>query len=421
MITIKGGRLIDPANGTDKVGVLYISGGKIASEADVKGRQGVVIEAKGKLVVPGLIDMHVHLREPGQEYKETIASGCEAAAHGGFTTIVSMPNTSPVCDNAAVVDYILGRAKKANGVNVYPMGAISKGLLGEELAEMADMIRTGAVAITDDGKGVMNAAVMRSAFEYARNFKLVVCSHPEDRHLAAGGCMHEGEMSTRLGLPGAPSLAESVIVARDIMLCEYANSRYHVQHISTKESIELVRQAKKRGVAVTCEAAPHHWALTDQKLVAYDSNYKMNPPLRSEEHVKAMRRAMKDGTIDAIATDHAPHTVLEKDVEFDQAANGIIGLETALPLAMDLVREGVLDLPSLVAKLTVNPARILGLAKGTLSVGADADVTVIDPDMEWTYSEDQVRSKSRNSPWLNARLIGRAVYTIAGGKIVHQL
>lgn len=421
MIRIKGGRVIDPANGIDRKADVYIDGGRIVKPSSARGKRATVIEAKGKLVAPGLIDMHVHLREPGHEYKETIASGCEAAAAGGFTSIVCMPNTNPVCDNASIVEFMISQAGRANGVSVYPMAAITKGLKGEELAEIGDMLKAGAVAITDDGSGLMNAALMRSALEYALNFGITVCAHPEDHNLSRGGAMHEGEMSTRLGLQGIPAIAESIMIGRDIQLCEFTGSRYHVQHISTKESIELVRQAKRRNLAVTCEAAPHHWSLNDTALEGFDSNFKMNPPLRSAEHVRAVRRGFKDGAIDIIATDHAPHTELEKDIEFDQALNGIIGLETALPLALDLVRDNLLDLPGLIAKMTVNPARVLGIQKGTLSIGAEADVTVIDPDLEWTYTVDKVLSKSRNSPWLGEKLKGRAVVTIAKGKIVHQL
>jgi len=365
--------------------------------------------------------MHVHLREPGQEYKETVETGCEAAAAGGFTTIVCMPNTSPPIDNAATVEYIYKRASEANGVSVLPMGAITKGQNGEELTEIGDMIKAGAVAITDDGKGVAHTEMVRSAMEYAKNFNVIVCAHCEDEGLAAGGCMHEGEMSTRLGLKGIPSLAESLQASRDTMLCEYVGSRYHVQHISTKEAIDIVRQAKKRGVDVTCEVAPHHWSLTDKEIEAYDANFKMNPPLRSEAHVKAVRKGLKDGTIEVIAIDHAPHSELEKLVEFSEAANGITGLETALPLALNLVRDGVLSMPDMIAKLTANPAKILGIDAGTLSPDSVANVVIIDPEMVWTYSKDEVKSKSFNSPWLNTELQGRAVTTIAKGKIVHQV
>lgn len=421
MIRIKGGRVIDPENGIDKVTDVYIKSGKFVSAANFKSGKPTVIDAKGKIVVPGLIDMHVHLREPGYEYKETIKTGCEAAAAGGFTSIVCMPNTKPVIDNSATVEFIYKQAKDANGVNVYPMGAISKGLEGIELTEIGDMIEAGAVAITDDGKGLQKTEIMRSALEYAKNFDVTLCAHCEDVGLASGGSMHEGEMSTRLGLAGIPALAESVQVARDIQICEYVGSKYHVQHISTKEAVDLVRQAKKRGLNVSCEAAPHHFTLTDEELVNYDSNYKMNPPLRSDIHLKAVLKGLKDGTIEVIATDHAPHSELEKKVEFDQAMNGIIGLETALPLSLALVRNGVLEMTDLISKLTINPARILGLKAGTLSIGERADVTIIDPDIEWTYSKDEVKSKSCNSPWLDKELTGRAIMTIAKGKVIYQI
>jgi dihydroorotase len=422
MIRIKGGRVIDPANGIDKVGDIFIKGGKIVSASAAKGQKATEIDAKGKLVVPGLIDMHVHLREPGFEYKETIASGCEAAAAGGFTTIVCMPNTRPTLDNASTIEYVLAQAVKANGVTVLPMGAITVGLNGEELSEIGDMVAAGAVAITDDGKGLQRTDVARSAFEYAKNFGVVVCAHAEDMGLAKGGVMHEGEMSTRLGMPGIPALAESLQVVRDIALAEYTESRYHVQHISTRDAIDAVRAAKKKNLAVTCEAAPHHFTLTDAELATFDTIYKVNPPLRSDAHVKAVRKGLKDGTIDAIATDHAPHAEIDKLVEFDQASFGMTGLETALPLSLALVREGVLEMPDLIAKFTANPARILKLVnKGHLAPDADADVTIIDPDLAWTYKKEEVRSKSLNSPWLGKELLGRAVVTIAGGKIVHQL
>ena len=420
-LLIKNGRILDPANGTDRVGDILIQGSKIVAAFDDKAGKQTVIDAAGKWVVPGLIDLHVHAREPGFEYKETIATACEAAAAGGFTTIVTMPNTDPTCDRAAIVEAIYERAGRANGVTVYPMGAITKKLAGEELAEFGDMQKAGAVAVTDDGHGVMNAAIMRAALEYAQNFGLVVCAHCEDKHLAGQGLMHEGEMSSKLGMRAIPAAAESIIVARDIQLCEHTGGRYHVQHISTKASIDLVRQAKKNGLAVTCEVAPHHWALSDEALAGYNSNFKVNPPLRSAEHIRAIRRGLKDGTIDAIATDHAPHAEIDKKVEFDQAANGIIGLETALPLSLALWREGHIELHDLLAKLTCNPARILSLPKGNLSVGADADVTIIDPERSWTYDAAQVRSKSRNSPWLGKTFTGRAIVTIARGKIVHQL
>lgn len=421
MIRIKGGRVIDPANGIDKVTDICIKGGKLVSAASVKGMKGQTIDAKGLWVVPGLIDMHVHLREPGEEYKETISSGLEAAAAGGFTSVSCMPNTKPAIDNASLIEFLLKQASIANGVNLFPMGAISKGLKGKELAEIGDMVAAGAVAITDDGRGVASSSIMRSALEYASNFGVVVCAHCEDDQLVEGGSMHEGEMSTRLGLGGIPALAESIMVSRDVQLCEYTGSRYHVQHISTRQSVEMVRAAKKKGLQVSCEVAPHHWNITDQALEQYDTVFKMNPPLRSDEHVKAVRKALKDGVIDVIATDHAPHSELEKKVEFDQAANGVIGLETALPLSLGLVTDGLLDPSEMIAKLTINPARILGIDRGSLSVGAPADVTLIDPEHNWVYDKDEVHSKSCNSPWLNHELRGRAVFTIANGKIVHKV
>ncbi len=419
-LRIKGGRILDPATGIDKTGDIYILAGKIVPASQVKGRKVDIIDAKGKWVVPGLIDMHVHLRQPGQEYKETVASGLCAAAAGGFTAVASMPNTDPINDSRAVTETILRFASEANGVRVYPVGAISKGMKGEELAEIGDMHDAGAVAFSDDGKCLMNATVLRAAMEYGRNFNVAIMQHAEDVNLSKGGQVYEGWYSTKQGLAGIPPIAESTIVARDVQICEFTGSRYHVQHISTRESVEAVRQARRRGVNVTAEVTPHHLTLTDAAIENYDSNTKVKPPLTSEEHIKALKRGLKDGTIDSIATDHAPHAEIDKLVEYDQASFGMIGLETALPLAMQLVRDGILEPIQLIEKLTVNPAKILGVSGGKIEMGQAADITIIDPEEEWVYSKDRIVSKSKNSPFIDWKLTGRAVMTIVGGKIVYK-
>jgi len=419
-LRIKGGRVIDPVSGTDKIADIYVSGGKIVPAAIMKDRKFDTIEARGKWVVPGLIDMHVHLREPGQEYKEDIRSGCEAAAAGGFTGIVCMPNTKPVVDCRAVVENILRRASEANGVHVYPTGAITKGMNGEELSEMGDMLAAGAVAFTDDGRCLMNANVLRGALEYARNFDALVMQHGEDMNLSAGGQIFEGLYSTKHGMAGIPAVAESSIVARDVQLCEFTGSRYHAQHVSVKESVEAIRQARRRGVRVTAEVTPHHFTLSDAAMTDYDTNYKMKPPLVSDEHIRALKKGLKDGTIDCIATDHAPHAEIDKLVEFDQASFGIIGLQTALPLSLALVREGVLEPAQLIEKMSVNPARILGIPGGSLAIDEPADITIIDPDIEWEFTAEEILSKSRNTPFVGWHFTGRAEMTIIDGKIVYK-
>lgn len=427
-LLIKGGRLIDPANNLDRVADLLVEDGKIKAigggkEAGVidAGSGAEVIDAAGKLVVPGLIDMHVHLREPGLEAKETIATGTRAAARGGFTSVVCMPNTKPVIDNEALVEFIKSRAQRDGAVNVFPVGAITKGSKGEELAEIGDMSLTGAVAISDDGQPVANAQLMRLAMDYAKMFDLPVLSHCEDRDLVADGVMNEGYYSTIYGLRGITRMAEEVMVARDILLAELTGARLHLCHISTKGSVELVRMAKKRGVRVTAEATPHHFTLTDEAVGEYDTATKVNPPLRSADDVAAIKEGLRDGTIDVIATDHAPHTLEEKDVEYNYAPFGMVGLETAVGLAMsELVAAGILTLPQLIEKMSLNPAKILKLNRGTLTIDAVADITVINPEKAEVINPLEFASKGRNTPFAGRELKGLPVATVVGGKLVMQ-
>ena len=416
---IKNGRIIDPLNQTDQIRDLLIIDGRVALPDQPVPPDVAEIDAAGWWVVPGLTDMHVHLREPGEEYKEDILSGARSAAAGGFTGVACMPNTNPVNDCKAVTALILARAAQA-AVRVYPVGAISKGLAGQQLAEYGEMRAAGVVAVSDDGRPVRDSQLMRRALEYAGDFGLTVIAHSEEPSLSSG-VMNEGAMSTRLGLKGIPTASESIMVYREIALAEFTDAKVHIAHVSTAMSLELIRAAKARGVRVTAETAPHYFTLTDEAVADYDTNTKMNPPLRSAADREAIRLALADGTLDAIATDHAPHSILEKELEFDAAANGIIGLETALPLALALVRDQVIDARRLVELLAVNPAALLGISAGTLSPGAAADVTLIDPEREFLYSEDQMFSKSRNTPFLGWRLQGRAVLTMVGGEIRHTL
>ncbi|XOF35291.1 MAG: dihydroorotase [Candidatus Electrothrix sp. YB6] len=418
-LLIQNGRIIDPANKTDRTGDLLILDGRIADPASEMPANVQKIDAHGCWVVPGLIDMHVHLRDPGEEYKEDIFSGTKAAAAGGFTAVACMPNTKPVNDCRAVTTMILAQAAGANA-RVYPVAAISKASKGASLTEFGELRQSGAVAVSDDGLPVRDSQLMRRALEYADDHDLLVISHSEEPSLS-NGVMNEGPVSTRLGLQGIPTAAESIMVYREIALAEYLGKRVHIAHVSTAMSTELIRAAKARGVRVTAETAPHYFTLTDEAVAGYNTNAKMNPPLRSEEDRQAIRQGLADGTFDAIATDHAPHSELEKEVEFDRAMNGIIGLETSLPLALALVRDGVIDAQRLVELMSLNPARILRIDGGTLSTGAAADVTVIDPDPAFTYTEDQVVSKSRNTPFIGSKLQGRAVLTIMEGRITHRL
>lgn len=422
-ILIKDGRVIDPSQGMDEVRNLFIEDGKIKGyplniEELERDPNVQTISASGKIVSPGFIDMHVHLREPGFEHKETIHTGCAAAAGGGFTSVVCMPNTNPVNDNASVTEYILLKARTEGVVNVFPVGAITKGQKGEMLAEIGEMWEAGCVAISDDGRPVMNSRVMRYAMEYAKAFGIPVISHAEDINLSSGGVMNEGLTSSMLGLRGIPNASEEVIVARDITLAELTGVHLHIAHVSTSGAVRLIRDAKGRGVNVTAEVTPHHFTLTDKSVLGYDTNVKVNPPIRAKEDMEAIREGLRDGTIDVIATDHAPHTEDEKKVEFDLAPFGISGLETALALALKLVEDGVLTLPEMIKKLTSTPAQIIKSTGGTLKVGAVADVVVFDPNKIITVDRERFRSKGKNTPFHGWKLSGCVLYTIVGGKLV---
>ncbi|MFO0699865.1 MAG: dihydroorotase [Nitrospira sp.] len=420
-ILIKGGRVIDPGRLVGMADVL-IDGGKITAVGPQLSAPGDTrtIHAEGKLVMPGFVDLHVHFREPGFEYKETIQSGSAAAVAGGFTTVCCMPNTSPVNDNQAVTEFMLERARLAGLANVLPIGAITKGSEGKELSEIGDLRRSGCVAISDDGKPVMNSLVMRRAMEYASAFDLTVVDHCEDLHLAEGGCMNEGLISTELGLPGIPAAAEDVMVARNLSLSELTGARLHLAHISTAGSVRMVREAKARGIPVTAEACPHHFTLTEELVRGYNTHAKMNPPLRTWADVQAIKEGLRDGTIDVIATDHAPHATQEKQQDFTEAPFGIVGLETALSLTLGLVEEGVLSLEQAVQKLTSAPAAAFGLKKGTLAVGADADVVIVDQHEQWDVDPARFRSKSRNTPFAGWKVKGLVQTTIVGGRVVFE-
>ena len=420
-LLIKGGRIVDPAQQIDRVGDVLVEDGKVTSIGESFSEDGAeVVDASGFVVSPGFIDLHVHLREPGEEYNETIASGAAAAVAGGFTSICAMPNTRPVNDNASLTRFIVDKAREAGLARVYPVGAITRQSKGEELAEMAEMKEAGAVAVSDDGRPVMDSQVMRHAMEYARDHGLVVVDHCQDLHLASNGVMNEGRYSTLLGLKGMSRTAEDSHVARDIMLAELTGVRVHIAHISTAGSVEMVRRAKNQGLAVTCEVTPHHLALTDAAVVGFDTNTKMNPPLRSEEDRAAVIEAVRDGTIDAIATDHAPHHADEKMLEYDRAPSGVVGLETALGVAlMVLHHSGVVPLARLVEMLTIGPARVFSLAGGTLAAGSPADITVFDPDREWIVDPLAFKSKSRNTPFAGWKLRGAVVDTFIAGRRTH--
>jgi len=422
---IKGGQVIDPGR-MNTIADVLIEDGKIqAIDVNLQGtlqdpESVTIIDAQGFIVCPGFIDLHVHFREPGFEYKETIATGVASAVAGGFTTVCCMPNTSPVNDSQSITEFIFRQAKIADKARVFPIGAITKGSKGEELAEIGELHDAGCVAISDDGIPVMNTLVMRRAMEYARTFDLPVIDHCEDMHLSAGGSMNEGFVSTELGIPGIPNAAEEVMVARNIFLAELTQSRLHLPHVSTIGSIRLLRDAKERGLLVTAEACPHHFTLTDEAVRSFDTHAKMNPPLRTDADVQAIKEALKDGSIDIIATDHAPHAMHEKQRQFDNAPFGIIGLETALPLTLNLVEEGVLTMEQAVAKLTCEPARVFKLSYGTLAVGADADVTLFDPKKSWTLDPNRLHSKSRNTPFTGWTMKGKVVKTFVGGRVVYE-
>ena len=416
---IKNGRVIDPVNSCDEVRDVIIENGCFVAKASSEHHFDI-IDAKGALLMPGLIDMHVHLREPGQEYKEDILSGSRAAAAGGFTGIACMPNTDPINDCSSVTRFILEKA--AGGpCKVYPVGAISKESQGESLAEFGEMKEAGIIAVSDDGLPVADSQLMRRALEYAGGLNLPVISHSEEPTLGKGGSMNEGTVSMTMGLKGIPTATESIMVYRDIALAEYTGIPIHIAHVSTAMSAELIRSAKKRGVSVTAETTPHYLTLTEEAVIGYNTNAKMNPPLRTELDRQAIRQAVVDGTIEVIATDHAPHSILEKDVEFDLAANGIIGLETSVPLILELVRENLINYDRFVRLLSVNPARILGVTGGSLSSGMVADLTIIDPNIRYTYEADKIVSKSRNTPFIGRELQGKAILTMVNGHITHNI
>lgn len=423
-LLIRGGHVLDVANNVDEEVDLLIERGEIvqlAPNITPSSNRVQVIEAKGKLVLPGLVDMHVHFRQPGREDKETIATGARAAARGGFTSVCTMPNTTPPVDNRQVVEFILAEAAKVGLVRVYPVGAITKGLAGRELTEIAELKEARVVAITDDGRPVMDTDLMRRAMEYAKMCGLLVISHCEDLSLTEGCVMNEGLVATTLGLRGMPNMSEAVVVAREIFLAELTGARVHCTHLSAKESVELVRQAKRRGLPISCDVTPHHLALTDESARSYDPNFKMNPPLRTQGDIEALREGLKDGTIDAIATDHAPHTEADKDVDFDHAPFGVVGLETALGVIVsELVEKGVLSWKELVTKMSLRPAKVLGIPGGSLAPGEPADLVIVDPEKKWTVKAEEFQSKSRNSPFIGRELKGKVVTTIAKGEIIYH-
>jgi len=422
-LLIANGYVIDPAQGINAGRDVLVEDGRVVSILDRSEslpEDVQLLDATGLIVAPGFIDLHTHLREPGQEYKETIATGVAAAVAGGWTSVCAMPNTDPINDNPAVTRFMIEQGQSAQLANVFPIGAVTKGSGGKELAEMGEMKNAGIVAVSDDGRPVPTSAMMRRALEYARGFDLTVVDHCQDSSLSAGGVMHEGRWSLILGLRGMPAAAEDVDAVRDCVLARLTGAKIHIAHASTKGTIEAVRAAKQEGLPVTCEVTPHHWTLTDEAVADYDTNTKMSPPLRSQDHVEAILEAMKDGTIDAIATDHAPHHLDEKGLEFDQAPFGITGLETAVGLAFDLVHRGLIDLERVVEMCATNPARIFGLAdRGSLKATAHADITILDPQFEWVFDVNRSKSKSRNTPFHGRTMHGAAVATIVGGRLVY--
>ena len=417
---IKGGRVIDPAAKRDAVGDVFVVDGKfVAALPPAARKRARQIDASGLIVCPGLVDIHVHFREPGQTHKETIGTGSRAGAAGGFTTVVCMPNTSPVADNAGTIQLMKDVITRDAVIRVFPTGCITVGMKGQTLAPIGSLKRAGVVAITDDGDCVQSNDLMRRAVEYAKMFDLPVMDHCQDHSMTQGAVMNEGVMSTRLGLRGWPNAAEDMIVARNVILSEYTGAHIHLQHISSKFSVDVIRRAKQRGARITAEATPHHIALTDDALATYNTNFKMNPPLRTEEDRRALIDGLRDGTLDIIATDHAPHTDYEKDKEFDYAPNGILGLETALPVTLDiLVRQNKFKLPYVIDLMTRRPAQLMKLAGGTLATGSDADVCIFNPQEKWRYDAKAGFSKSSNSPWSGQTLTGRVRTTIVGGRVV---
>jgi len=422
-LLIKNGRVIDPASGRDEILDILIEKGKIKElKPGIKDTSAAILDISGNVIAPGFIDMHVHLREPGQEHKETIETGAKAAARGGFTSIACMPNTSPVNDSRGVTEFILTEARKKAPVHVFPIAAVTKGLNGEEITDMVDLSDAGAIAFSDDGQPIADSMIMRRAMEYAKISNSLIIDHCEDKNLSTDGVMHEGHYSNTLGLNGIPSPSEEVMVARDIQLAEYLDSKVHIAHVSTRGSVSLIKAAKKKKIQITAEVTPHHLFLSDKEIQTYDTNFKMNPPLRSEKDRKALLSAVQDGTIDVFATDHAPHTPDEKEMEFDYAPFGVVGLETAVPLLLDrLINPGLITLHRFVEMISLNPAIILGLEnKGRIKIGADADLTVLDLEKKDTLDSRQFVSKSRNTPFNGWTVTGIPVMTIVGGKIVFQ-
>lgn len=422
-ILLEGGRVLDPSQGVDRTGDVLIEDGRVAASGEkLAGREGAaVVDVSGLVVAPGLIDLHAHLREPGDEHKETIESGARAAAAGGFTTVLAMPNTDPPIDDPAAVGFVLAAGLRAGGARVLPVGAASRGQLGEQMTEVGELVAAGAVAVSDDGHPIASSGFMRRLLEYTQTFGIPVLQHAEDRELAAGGVMNEGRVATALGLRGQPNAAEAAMVARDVLLAALTGGHLHVCHVSTREAVEQIRRAKERGVPVTAEVTPHHLVLTEEAVRGYRTEAKMNPPLRTESDREAVRQALADGTIDAIATDHAPHHYEEKEREFDDAPFGVVGLETALGVGVsELVSSGLLSLSDLVDRLSCAPARIMGLPAGTLRSGSPADIVVFDPEEEWTVDPGRFLSLSRNTPFAGRRLTGRVRLTLVGGRTVFR-
>jgi len=420
LLQIKNGRIIDPANAIDKKADLWIEDGKIVAVGKHDGNPDQIIDASDKVVCPGLIDMHVHLREPGQEWKEDIESGSRAAIAGGITSMCCMPNTGPHIDHAGIARQIIERSNQVGLCNVHPIGAVTKNLDGKELTEMRELSRAGCAAFSDDGLPIWHAGVMRKALEYSSTFGYMIIQHAEEKDLTRGGCINEGWISTQLGVQGMPVEGEDSMIARDIMLTRRADARYHVAHISSQRGVQMVRDAKAEGLKVTTEAAPHHFALTEEEVLGFNVDAKMSPPLRTEADRLAVIEGLRDGTIEVIATDHAPHHEDDKRCGLSCAAFGIVGLETMLPVSLDLVRNDVLSLSDLIAKMTANPAKLLGLSSGTLSIGSEADVCIFDENATWTVDREKMVSKGKNTPWHGKTMTGQVTHTIKAGRLVFE-